>query len=113
MIGARDMAFPRLNAFGFWMLLFGGFLLYFSYIGGSGLSGAGSGARRRLVRLCSAQRAAPFRAAHSTDYWILGILVGGFGSIATAINIIVTTIFSLRCPGMTLSNMPLLVVAAI
>src|ERR1700742_1156312 len=42
MIGARDMAFPRLNAFGFWIFLFGGFLLYFSYIGGSGLTGAGS-----------------------------------------------------------------------
>ena len=42
MIGARDMAFPRLNAFGFWIFLFGGFLLYFSYIGGGGLSGAGS-----------------------------------------------------------------------
>src|SRR3954470_16596780 len=40
MIGARDMAFPRLNAFGFWIFLFGGFLLYFSYIGGSGLTGA-------------------------------------------------------------------------
>src|SRR5262245_14851741 len=39
MIGARDMAFPRLNAFGFWMFLFGGILLYFSYIGAPGLSG--------------------------------------------------------------------------
>jgi cytochrome c oxidase subunit 1 len=39
MIGARDMAFPRLNAFGFWIFLFGGLLLYFSYLGGGGLSG--------------------------------------------------------------------------
>src|SRR5262249_55664105 len=44
MIGARDLAFPRLNAFGFWMLFFGGVLLYFSFIGGDGLYGAGSGA---------------------------------------------------------------------
>src|SRR2546429_6626861 len=36
MIGARDLAFPRLNAFGFWVLLFGGVLLYFSFIGGVG-----------------------------------------------------------------------------
>src|SRR2546426_7789980 len=36
MIGARDLAFPRLNAFGFWVLLFGGVLLYFSFIGGGG-----------------------------------------------------------------------------
>src|SRR5262249_23360451 len=42
MIGARDLAFPRLNAFGFWMLLFGGGLLYFSFLGGDGLYGAGS-----------------------------------------------------------------------
>src|SRR5262249_32246244 len=42
MIGTRDMAFPRLNAFGFWMFLFGGLLLYFSYLGAPGLSGHGS-----------------------------------------------------------------------
>jgi len=42
MIGARDMAFPRLNAFGYWMFLFGGLLLYFSYVGAPGLSGHGS-----------------------------------------------------------------------
>src|SRR6201990_2804266 len=41
MIGARDMAFPRLNAFSFWISAFAGFLLYFSYIGGSGLYAAG------------------------------------------------------------------------
>src|SRR4030095_13642216 len=42
MIGARDLAFPRLHAFGFWILLFGGLLLHFSVIGGDGLYGAGS-----------------------------------------------------------------------
>src|ERR1700736_3575581 len=41
MIGARDMAFPRLNAFGYWMFLFGGILLYFSYVAGEGLAGHG------------------------------------------------------------------------
>src|SRR3989441_5996101 len=41
MIGARDLAFPRLNAFGFWVLLFGGVLLYFSFIGGDGVFRAG------------------------------------------------------------------------
>src|SRR3954467_7370489 len=49
MIGARDMAFPRLNAFGFWIFLFGGFLLYFSYIGGGGPSREGSPPPVRLV----------------------------------------------------------------
>src|SRR5580692_2820037 len=42
MIGARDMAFPRLNAFSFWMTAFGGLLLYYSFLGGTGLYGAGS-----------------------------------------------------------------------
>src|SRR6202142_4487888 len=42
MIGTRDMAFPRLNAFSFWMTAFGGLLLYFSFIGGNGLYGAGT-----------------------------------------------------------------------
>src|ERR1700691_4691797 len=41
MIGTRDMAFPRLNALSFWMTAFGGLLLYFSFIGGNGLYGAG------------------------------------------------------------------------
>src|SRR5258708_1030294 len=42
MIGARDMAFPRLNAFSFWISAFGGILLYFSFIGGNGLAGTGT-----------------------------------------------------------------------
>src|SRR5207237_4097080 len=45
MIGARDMAFPRLNAFSFWLTAFGGLLLYFSFLGGSGLYGAGTAPR--------------------------------------------------------------------
>ena len=50
MIGARDMAFPRLNAFGFWVTLFGGLLVYFSFVDRRG-------AGHRLVRLCAADRA--------------------------------------------------------
>jgi cytochrome c oxidase subunit 1 len=45
MIGARDMAFPRLNAFSLWLSVLSGFLLYFSFLGGSGLYGAGNAAR--------------------------------------------------------------------
>jgi cytochrome c oxidase subunit 1 len=107
MIGARDMAFPRLNAFGFWIFLFGGFLLYFSYIGGSGLSGAGSAPDVGWFAYAPLTSRAFSRGA-STDYWILGILVAGIGSIASAINVIVTTI-SMRCPGMTFSRMPMFV----
>jgi hypothetical protein len=54
MIGARDLAFPRLNAFGFWLSALGGLLLYFSFIGGEGMAGAGSAPDGRLVRLRSA-----------------------------------------------------------
>jgi cytochrome c oxidase subunit 1 len=107
MIGARDMAFPRLNAFGFWIFLFGGFLLYFSYIGGSGLSGAGSAPDVGWFAYAPLTSRAFSRGA-STDYWILGILVAGIGSIASAINVIVTTL-SMRCKGMTLARMPMFV----
>jgi cytochrome c oxidase subunit 1 len=107
MIGARDMAFPRLNAFGYWIFLFGGCLLYFSYIGGGGLSGAGSAPDVGWFAYAPLTSRAFSRGA-STDYWILGILVSGLGSIASAINVIATTI-SMRCPGMTLSRMPMFV----
>jgi cytochrome c oxidase subunit 1 len=106
MIGARDMAFPRLNAFGFWLTAFGGLLLYFSLIGGEGMTGAGSAPDVGWFAY-SPLTSKAFSKGHSTDYWTLGLLVSGFGSIATAINIL-TTILCLRCPGMTLMKMPLL-----
>jgi cytochrome c oxidase subunit 1 len=105
MIGARDMAFPRLNAFSFWLTAFGGILLYFSFLGANGLYGAGNApdvgwwAYAPLTSL-------PFSPGHSTDYWTLSLLVSGFGSIGTAINVI-ATILCTRCPGMTLGKMPL------
>ena len=49
MIGARDMAFPRLNAFSFWVTAFGGILLYYSFLGGSGLYGVGNAPDRKSV----------------------------------------------------------------
>src|SRR5271154_4398396 len=107
MIGARDLAFPRLNAFGFWLSVFGGLLLYFSFIGGEGMTGAGSAPDVGWFAYAPLTGKA-FSKGHSTDYWTLGILVGGFGSIATAANII-TTILCMRCRGMTLTKMPLLV----
>jgi cytochrome c oxidase subunit I len=107
MIGARDMAFPRLNAFGYWIFLFGGCLLYFSYVGGGGLSGAGSAPDVGWFAYAPLTSKAFSRGA-STDYWILGILVSGLGSLASAINVIATAI-CMRCPGMTLSRMPMFV----
>ncbi|MGI8959740.1 MAG: cytochrome c oxidase subunit I [Bryobacteraceae bacterium] len=107
MIGARDMAFPRLNAFGFWIFLFGGLLLYFSYLGGSGLSGAGSAPDVGWFAY-SPLTEKPFSHGASTDFWCLGVLVSGLGSTASAINVIATCV-CMRCPGMTLSRMPVFV----
>src|SRR3981189_2089106 len=105
MIGARDMAFPRLNAFSFWLTAFGGLLLYFSLLGANGLYGAGNAPDVGWFAYAPLT-SQTFSPGHSTDYWTLALLVSGFGSIGTAINLI-TTIVCLRCGGMTLGRMPL------
>jgi cytochrome c oxidase subunit 1 len=107
MIGARDMAFPRLNAFSFWMTALGGLLLYFSFLGGDGLYGAGSAPDVGWFAYAPLT-AKTFSVGHSTDFWTLSLLSSGIGSIGTAINLI-ATILCMRCPGMTLGKMPLLV----
>jgi cytochrome c oxidase subunit I len=106
MIGARDMAFPRLNAFSFWLMAFGGFLLYFSMIGANGLYGAGNAPDVGWFAYAPLT-ARTFSVGHSTDFWTLSLLISGFGSIGTAVNI-VTTVLCMRCPGMSLGKMPLL-----
>jgi cytochrome c oxidase subunit I len=107
MIGARDMAFPRLNAFGFWMFFFGGLLLYFSYLAAPGITGAGTAPDVGWFAY-SPLTARAFSRGHSTDYWTLSLLVSGVGSIASAINVIATAV-SLRCKGMTMMRLPLFV----
>ena len=84
MIGARDMAFPRLNAFGFWISAVRRIFALLQLHGRSGLYGCGFRAGCGLVRVCAVDRRCVF-ARRSTDYWILGILVSGIGSIASAI----------------------------
>jgi cytochrome c oxidase subunit 1 len=106
MIGARDMAFPRLNAFSFWSTAFGGILLYFSFLGANGLYGDGTAPDVGWFAYAPLT-SKTFSLGHSTDFWTLSLLVSGFGSIGTAINII-ATVFCMRCPGMTLAKMPLL-----
>jgi len=106
MIGARDMAFPRLNAFSFWMTALGGLLLYFSFVGGDGLYGAGSAPDVGWFAYAPLT-SRTFSVGHSTDFWTLALLVSGIGSVGTAINI-VTTVLCMRCPGMALRKMPLL-----
>jgi cytochrome c oxidase subunit 1 len=105
MIGARDMAFPRLNAFSFWLTAFGGMMLYFSFIGGFGLYGVGS-APDVSWWAYAPLTARAFSPGHGTDYWALALIVSGFGTLGTAINLI-ATIVSMRCKGMTLMRMPL------
>jgi cytochrome c oxidase subunit 1 len=107
MIGARDLAFPRLNAFGFWVFLFGALLLYFSFLGGDGLYGAGSAPDVGWFAYAPLTGRA-FSPGNSTDYWNLSILVTGFGTTATSINLI-ATILTMRCRGMSLGRMPLYV----
>jgi cytochrome c oxidase subunit 1 len=106
MIGARDMAFPRLNAFSFWLTAFGGLLLYFSLVGANGLYGAGNAPDVGWFAYAPLT-SRTFSVGHSTDFWTLSLLVSGFGSIGTAVNIL-TTILCMRCPGMSLAKMPLL-----
>ena len=107
MIGARDMAFPRLNAWGFWMFLFGGIVLYLSYFASMGLYGAGTAPDVGWFAY-SPLTGRAFSRGNATDYWILGILLSGFGSMSGAINM-VTTSLTMRCPGMTMGRIPLFV----
>lgn len=100
MIGARDMAFPRLNALSLWLLIFGGLLLYFSFIAG-GAPAAGWFAYTPLSEKA-------FSTTTGIDYWALGLLVTGIGSVAAGINLI-TTILTLRAPGLSLRRLPLFV----
>ncbi|MGB2627306.1 MAG: cytochrome c oxidase subunit I [Candidatus Acidiferrum sp.] len=106
MIGARDMAFPRLNALSFWLTAFGGILLYFSFVGGYGIYGVGAAPDVGWFAYAPLT-SKTFSLGHSTDFWTLSLLVSGMGSIGAAVNF-VATIASLRCPGMTLGKMPLL-----
>ncbi|MGA7341656.1 MAG: cbb3-type cytochrome c oxidase subunit I [Terracidiphilus sp.] len=107
MIGARDMAFPRLNAFSFWMTAFGGLFLYFSFVGGFGLYGMGS-AHDVTWWAYAPLTAKAFSPGHNTDYWALALIVSGFGTLGAAINTLATAL-SMRCRGMTLFRMPLFV----
>src|SRR5208283_4297697 len=97
MIGARDMAFPRLNAFGFWVTLLGGLLVYFSYATG-GAPAIGWFAYSPLTERTFARSLA-------TDFWALGLVVSGTGTLAAAVNFI-ATILGMRAPGMTLRKVP-------
>ncbi len=100
MIGASDMALPRLNAFSFWVFLFGGILLYFSFATGQAPN-AGWFSYAPLSENSYSIRP-------GLDYWALALLGIGVGTVATAINLIVT-IVTLRTEGLTIRRLPLFV----
>ncbi len=100
LIGARDMAFPRLNALSYWLFLFGGLVLYSSFL----LGGAPNDGWFAYAPLTTGQ----YSPSHGMDFWIVGILMTGIGSTAGALNFVVT-ILNMRAPGMTFSRMPLFV----
>ena len=97
-IGARDVAFPRINAFSFWALLFGGLFINLSWF----LGGAADGGW-----FMYAPNSGPiFSPSHGVDFWALGLQITGIASLAGAINLIVT-ILNMRAPGMKLMRMPI------
>jgi cytochrome c oxidase subunit 1 len=104
-IGARDLAFPRLNAFAFWITCFGGLLLYSSFVTAPGLYGGASAPDVGWFGYAPLTEPT-FSRGNSTDYWILGLILTGIGTIAGAVNI-ATTIVTERTRGMTFGRMPL------
>jgi cytochrome c oxidase subunit I len=104
-IGARDLAFPRLNAFAFWVTCFGGLLLYSSWVTAPGLYGGSSAPDVGWFAYAPLTEPAYSR-GNATDYWILGLVLAGMGTIAGGVNI-ATTIITERTRGMTFGRMPL------
>src|SRR4051794_3916529 len=98
-VGARDVAFPRLNAFSYWVFLVGGLFLYSSFLlGGAPNDGwFGYAPNTSIVG---------FLPGRGTDFWIFGLLILGIASTAGAVNLVVTAI-NLRAPGMSFLRMPI------
>jgi cytochrome c oxidase subunit 1 len=96
-VGARDVAFPRLNAFSYWVFLLGGIFLNLSFFFG----GAPDAGWFGYANLTSKQ----FNPGHGIDFWAIGLQILGIGSVAAGFNFIVT-IVNLRAPGMSFMKMP-------
>src|SRR5205823_5057473 len=98
-IGAPDVAFPRLNAFSYWLFLFGGSIVVLGFAVPGGAADFGWFAY------------APLNSAVNTpgtggDMWAVGLLISGLGTILGSVNM-VTTVVTLRAPGMTMFRMPI------
>ena len=99
MIGARDMAFPRLNALSYWLFLLGGIVLYSSWFANHGAAKAGWTSYPPL---------SVYTQGHGQDLWILALHILTLSSLATAINFLVT-IHNMRTRGMSWMRIPLFV----
>ncbi|MBM4192785.1 MAG: cytochrome c oxidase subunit I [Gemmatimonadetes bacterium] len=97
-IGARDVAFPRLNAFSYWVYLFGGLFMTLPIFFKVAPDGGWFGYAPLTTR--------QFSAGLNIDFWLLGLQILGISSLAAAFNFI-TTIINMRTPGMTLMRMPI------
>jgi cytochrome c oxidase subunit I len=98
MIGARDMAFPRLNALSYWLFLLGGIVVYLSFFAKGGAAASGWTAYVPLSTVHSP--------GNGQDFWILGLHTLSIGSLLGSINL-VATITNMRTPGMSWMRMPL------
>ncbi|QUH06483.1 cytochrome c oxidase subunit I [Saccharopolyspora erythraea] len=96
-IGAPDVAFPRLNAFSYWLFLFGGLIVMSGFLMPGGAADFGWTAYTPLSTL---------NVGYGGDLWITGLIVSGLGTILGAVNMI-TTVVCMRCPGMTMWRMPI------
>ena len=97
-IGAPDVAFPRLNAFSYWLYLFGAIVTVSGFFTPNGAPGFGWTAYSPLSNASNSPGA-------GGDLWIMGLAIAGLGTILGAVNMI-TTVICLRCPGMTMWRMP-------
>jgi cytochrome c oxidase subunit 1 len=100
LIGARDVAFPRLNAFSFWVFLFGGLFLNASFLFNAAPNGGWFG----YANLSSKQ----YSPGLNMDFWAMGLQILGIASLAAGVNFFVT-ILNMRAPGMKLIRMPMFV----
>ena len=100
-IGARDVAFPRLNMLGFWIFLLGGLFVYSGFF----LGGAPDGGWFGYTPLTSTPMSQGFLPGRGPDFWSVGLALLGIGSVTSGVNFIVT-ILNMRAPGMTLMRMP-------
>ncbi|HTS97492.1 MAG TPA: cbb3-type cytochrome c oxidase subunit I, partial [Streptosporangiaceae bacterium] len=98
-IGSPDVAFPRMNLLSYYMFAFGGLILLFSFLTPGGSAAFGWYAYSPLT-------SALYSPGIGGDMWIMGLVLSGLGTILSGVNF-VTTIFCMRCPGMTMFRMPI------